>query len=79
MPFFVAQLIGVGGNIQSLFMPPLLTTDQVLLLQKDNVVSKDAKDFKDFGIVPTAVESIVPGYLWRFKKNGQFAEVAKAS
>ncbi|MCK1650291.1 complex I NDUFA9 subunit family protein, partial [Bradyrhizobium sp. 149] len=26
------------------------------------------------GIVPTVVEAVVPGYLWRFRKAGQFAQ-----
>ncbi|MGY2050156.1 complex I NDUFA9 subunit family protein [Methylobacterium sp. JK268] len=54
-----------------------LTRDQVILLQRDNVVSEAAKaegrTFEAFGIVPTAIEAVVPGYLWRFRKAGQFA------
>ena len=77
MPFAVARFIGLVGDIQGLLRPllpaPILTTDQVLLLQVDNVVAPGAKGLKDLGIAPTAVESIVPSYLWRFRKNGQFA------
>ncbi len=55
-----------------------LTRDQVLLLQKDNVVSEAAKaegrSFEALGIVPTAAEAVVPGYLWTYRKAGQFAE-----
>lgn len=80
MPFAVAHLIGLAGNIQGLLSPllppPLLTSDQVTLLQSDNVVAGNAKGLKDLGIAPTAVESIVPSYLWRFRKNGQFATAA---
>jgi NADH dehydrogenase len=59
------------------FLPkPLLTPDQVELLKSDNVVSAQAKaegrTFAAFGIEPTAIESIVPTYLWRFRKTGQF-------
>ncbi|MFE1600713.1 complex I NDUFA9 subunit family protein [Methylobacterium sp. ID0610] len=54
-----------------------LTRDQVLLLERDNVVSEAAKaedrTFAALGIVPTAIEAVVPGYLWRFRKAGQFA------
>ncbi|WP_336486393.1 complex I NDUFA9 subunit family protein [Methylobacterium nigriterrae] len=54
-----------------------LTRDQVILLQKDNVVSEAAKaegrSFEALGIIPTAAEAVVPGYLWRFRKAGQFA------
>ncbi len=76
LPVFFARMIGVAGDIQS-YLPlvpaPLLTTDQVLMLQKDNVVAKNALTLKDLGIAATAVESIVPTYLWRFRPNGQFA------
>ena len=75
LPYFAASLIGIVGDIQASVLPiaPLLTSDQVLMLQKDNVVTKGAKGLKDLGIAATAVESIVPTYLWRFRKNGQFA------
>lgn len=55
-----------------------LTRDQVTLLQSDNVVSEAAKaegrTIEALGIQPTAVEAVVPGYLWRFRKAGQFAQ-----
>ncbi|MFF8803236.1 MULTISPECIES: complex I NDUFA9 subunit family protein [unclassified Methylobacterium] len=55
-----------------------LTRDQVTLLQSDNVVSEAAKaegrSIEALGIQPTAVEAVVPGYLWRFRKAGQFAQ-----
>jgi uncharacterized protein YbjT (DUF2867 family) len=54
-----------------------LTRDQVTLLERDNVVSeaatKEGRTFAAFGIAPTAIEAVVPGYLWRFRKAGQFA------
>ena len=55
-----------------------LTRDQVTLLQTDNVVSDaakaEARTIEALGIIPTAVEAVVPGYLWRFRKAGQFAQ-----
>ncbi|MGO4739571.1 complex I NDUFA9 subunit family protein [Bosea sp. 2KB_26] len=54
----------------------MLTRDQVTLLEIDNVVSKQAKAegrcFEGIGITPTSVEAVVPSYLWRFRKTGQF-------
>jgi len=74
LPFVGARLIGLGGDLMAFFgITPLLTGDQALLLEKDNVVAKGALGLKDLGIAATAVESIVPTYLWRFRKNGQFA------
>ena len=83
MPVAVARLIGLVGDVQAglkglvpVLPAPILTTDRVLLLANDNVVAKNAKGLKDLGIAATAVESIVPTYLWRFRKNGQFAVTA---
>ena len=55
---------------------PLLTPDQVTLLRRDNVISSDAvlnqRTLSAFGIAPAAMAAIVPAYLWRFRKTGQF-------
>ncbi|WP_332700574.1 complex I NDUFA9 subunit family protein [Devosia sp.] len=55
---------------------PLLTADQVELLGVDNVVSdaasKDKRTFSAFGITPTAMDAILPSYMYRFRKYGQF-------
>src|SRR5512140_3439246 len=54
-----------------------LTPDQVTLLRSDNVVSDAAKaaglTLEGLGITPDSLEAIVPQYLWRFRKAGQFA------
>jgi NADH dehydrogenase len=59
------------------FMPkPLLTPDQVRLLKTDNVVSEqaehDRRTLQGLGVEPHSMATIVPGYLWRFRKTGQF-------
>jgi len=75
LPFFAARLIGLSGDLMSLVgLPPLLTNDQVTLLKSDNVVAPNALSFKDLGIIPTAMESIVPQYLWTYRQGGQFAQ-----
>jgi len=42
----------------------------------DNVVSDaaraDGRTLQGIGITPETIEAIVPGYLWRFRKTGQF-------
>ena len=73
LPFAVAKL--QAWFLQ--FMPtPLLTPDQVELLKVDNVVSEaakaDGRTLAALGIEPAALEAIVPSYLWRFRKAGQF-------
>ncbi|MFN4353626.1 complex I NDUFA9 subunit family protein [Parvibaculum sp.] len=65
------------------FIPnPPLTPDQVRLLGSDNVVSDAARaegrTLEGLGIAPTILEVVLPTYLYRFRKTGQF-ERAKAS
>jgi len=59
------------------FLPkPPITPDQVELLKRDNIVSEEAKrdgrTLESLGITPESIEAIVPTYLWRFRKTGQF-------
>ena len=54
----------------------LMTRDQVTLLQSDNVVSDLAKaagaTLEGMGVAPESIDAIVPTYLYRFRKSGQF-------
>jgi NADH dehydrogenase len=54
-----------------------LTPDQVELLRSDNVVSEAAEaqnlTLEGLGIAPESLAAILPQYLWRFRKAGQFA------
>ena len=74
IPFAVAGLMGAVGEFfgRMPFVPTLITADQVELLKSDNVVTGDTKTFADLGIAPASVEAIVPGYMTRFRKYGQF-------
>ena len=73
LPFGLAKLM---ARFLQLMPTPLLTTDQVELLRVDNVVSDAAiaegRTLAALDIAPSALESIVPSYLWRFRKAGQF-------
>ena len=74
VPWPVARL---QGMILGLLPRPLLTADQVELLKTDNVVSKEAagerRTLQGLGITPRAIEAIVPAYLYRYRKAGQFS------
>lgn len=74
VPFGLAR---VKAFFLELAPKPLLTRDQVTLLEKDNVVSataeRDARTLRGLGITPTAMMTVIPSYLWRFRKTGQFA------
>jgi uncharacterized protein YbjT (DUF2867 family) len=73
LPFGFAKL---QASLLALFPKPLLTPDQVELLRLDNVVSDEAKlqgrTLEALGIDPLAMATIVPSYLWRFRRAGQF-------
>jgi uncharacterized protein YbjT (DUF2867 family) len=73
VPFAVLKL--QAAVLQFLPKPPL-TPDQVELLKGDNVVSdaarQDARTLEGLGIVPESMAAVVPSYLWRFRKTGQF-------
>jgi uncharacterized protein YbjT (DUF2867 family) len=75
IPFALAKL---QASLLQLTPRPLLTPDQVELLRGDNVVSEQAKredrTIAALGTEPIAMESVVPSYLWRFRKRGQFSE-----
>lgn len=78
LPFSVAPGAAFFGELLGVlpFLDPPLTRDQVKLLKRDNVVS-DAPGIgriADLGIAPKTVEAIVPTYMVRFRKYGQFAE-----
>ena len=69
VPFGLARAKAI---VLGLLPKPLLTVDQVRLLETDNVVSEGALTFGDLGIAPEAAGGIVPSYLWRFRKHGEF-------
>jgi uncharacterized protein YbjT (DUF2867 family) len=73
IPFAAAKL---QGSFLQFFPNPPLTPDQVELLKADNVVSeaavREARVLPALGIEPASIGAIVPGYLWRFRKSGQF-------
>ncbi|WGM46502.1 hypothetical protein KOAAANKH_01371 [Brevundimonas sp. NIBR10] len=78
LPFFVAKTIGGLAQMTTLLgIAPALTRDQVVMLESDNVVTPGAEGLAALGIEPTGVEAIVPSYLWRYRKGGQFAEGPK--
>jgi NADH dehydrogenase len=78
VPFSLAPLLGLAGEAIGAvpFFAPPITRDQIRLLKHDNIVSTQsgAGTFADLGVAPTTVEAIVPAYLVRFRKYGQFAE-----
>lgn len=73
LPAGIASLLALP---MALLPTPLLTGDQVIQLQTDNVVSdaaiREKRTLSAFGVTPTPMDAILPSYLWRFRKHGQF-------
>ncbi len=75
LPFFAARAIGSLAQLTALVgIAPVLTHDQVVMLESDNVVADGAEGLAALGIEPTGIEAIAPSYLWRYRRGGQFAE-----
>lgn len=76
IPFGVAAVMAWGMElVQTVtfgLVPPQITRDQVRSLRVDNVVSDGAMGFTDLGITPTALDAVLPDYLWRFRSGGQY-------
>ena len=74
IPFPVAKL---QATLLSVLPNPPLTTDQVELLKSDSVVSeaaiREGRTFEAFGIKPALMEAVLPSYLWRYRKAGQYS------
>jgi len=72
-PFWLAKM---QATLLQLLPTPLLTRDQVELLRRDSVVSeaatREGRTLRGLGIESTSMQAIVPSYLWRFRRTGQF-------
>lgn len=74
LPWPVAGVVGRLAALTSLIgIAPPLTADQVESLRDDNVVADGAAGFEALGVTPRSVEAIVPSYLYRYRKGGQYA------
>ena len=51
---------------------PPLTSDQVEMLKYNNIVTGEYPTLKDLGISGKTVQSILPKYIHRFRRGGQF-------
>ena len=82
LPLGPSRLIAASTQFASKatfgLFPDLLTTsrDQVDLLASDNVVSAEAETegrvLSALGVQPQAAEAIIPSYLARFRRTGQY-------
>lgn len=70
------SLARLKATFLQLLPRPLLSVDQVVQLQIDNLVSAEAQKqgltLEGLGVEPTAMDAILPTYMWRFRKHGEF-------
>jgi NADH dehydrogenase len=73
VPWGIAR---IQAAILGVLPKPLLTPDQVEMLRTDNVVSeaarRDGRTLEGLGIAAKSIEGVVPSYLYRYRKAGQF-------
>ena len=69
IPFWSGK---ISSYIFQMMPKPLLTPDQVEMLKYDNIVSGNYPLLKDFGISGTSIPTILPKYIYRFRKGGEF-------
>jgi NADH dehydrogenase len=64
------------GGMAQILPWKIFTADQAVLLQQDNVVSDAAlaekRTLAALGVDATAMDVVLPTYMWRFRKNGQY-------
>lgn len=84
IPFFAAKVLAFGFDMieavtLGLVKNGVVTRDQLKNLRRDNVVSEDAQGLDALRIEPTAMASVLPEYLWRFRPAGQYSEIKESA
>lgn len=69
IPFWLAAL---KAFFLQLLPNPMLTLDQVELLKTDNIVASSTHTFRDLGITPTAIETVLPTYMDKYREGGRY-------
>lgn len=83
VPFAIGRIMAFGFDmLQALSLGLIkgpLSQDQVKNLRVDNVVGPCAKTLADLGIEATALGSVLPDYLWKFRPSGQYAAIKNSA
>jgi uncharacterized protein YbjT (DUF2867 family) len=64
----------IQAAVLGLLPKPLVTSDQLKMLERDNVVGPNALTLSDLGVPATPVEAIAPRYLVRYRPRGAFSQ-----
>lgn len=72
----------VAASLMARVLGPLpgapITADQYRMLQKDNVVATGAKGLDAFGVSPTPLAAVAPGWMEKYTPHGRFGASVKA-
>lgn len=84
VPFFLARIMAFAFDMVEavtlgLIENKMITRDQVKSLGHDNLVAPGARGLADLGITPTAMEAVLPEYLWRYRPSGQYAAIKSSA
>jgi uncharacterized protein YbjT (DUF2867 family) len=79
IPWWAARM---QASVLGMLPNPLLTTDQVAMLEHDNIVSAEAeaerRTLAGIGVQSESIAAILPSYLWRYRPAGQFTNKSEA-
>jgi uncharacterized protein YbjT (DUF2867 family) len=73
VPFWLADL---QASLFELAPKPVLTCDQVRLMQRDNIVAEDAAGLSALGIEPQGAEILLPTYMGIYRPGGRLRDAA---
>jgi NADH dehydrogenase len=76
VPDLIASLMAKLGDVLP-FMP--MTSDQLAMLGKDNVVTSGMPGLADLGVLPTPMAAFVPAMLERYRPSGRFNQNAPSA
>ena len=76
VPGWIAALMAKLGDVLP-FMP--MTSDQLAMLGKDNVVTSGMPGLADLGVLPTPMAAFVPAMLERYRPSGRFNQNAPSA
>lgn len=84
IPFPVATIMATVFDFAQtltggLFHNGILTRDQVRSLRSDNVVQEGARTLADLGIEATAMDGVLPEYLWPYRPSGQYSDIKNSA
>jgi uncharacterized protein YbjT (DUF2867 family) len=74
LPHAAASALGSAFELVKGLIAPPITADQAIQLKSDNVCCGTCPGLADLGLTPTALEAVLPTYLYRFRKGGQYAD-----